>query len=289
MLASKSTSPPHPTNPEAVFIARSTVNCEPAAALLADGVAVNVIVLDGVKYVKPLKVPVPPGPVTVTFPLTEPDATTATICWSFTRIKLTAATPPNFTAVAPVRLLPLMITLAKLDAEAGTTLEITGVLTKVNPASVAVTPDTVTVTEPVDPVPTTAVICVAELTMKLCAAVPPKLTLLALVKLVPIIVTDAPEVAVTGVKEVMVGAVAEYVNPASVAVPPDVVTLTEPVVPVPTTAIICVADTTLKLVAAVPPRLTAVAPVRLVPVIVTDAPAPAVVGEKDVMVGAVAE
>jgi hypothetical protein len=141
------------------------VNCEPAAALLADGVAVNVIVLDGVKYVKPLKVPVPPGPVTVTFPLTEPDATTATICWSFTRIKLTAATPPNFTAVAPVRLLPLMITLAKLDTEDGTILVITGKLPKVNPDKVStVPPDVVTVTAPVEPVPTTAVICVAELT-----------------------------------------------------------------------------------------------------------------------------
>jgi hypothetical protein len=289
LLASKSTSPPHPTNPEAVFIARSTVNCEPAAALVADGVAVNVIVLDGVKYVKPLKVPVPPGPVTVTFPLIEPDATTATICWSFIRVKLAAATPPNFTAVAPVRLLPLMITLAKLEAEDGTTLEITGVLAKVNPVRVAVTPDTVTVTEPVDPVPTTAVICVAELTVKLAAAVPPKLTALAFVKLVPVIVTDAPAAAVTGVKEVIVGAVAEYVNPASVAVPLAVVTLTEPVVPAPTTAVICVADTTLKLVAAVLPKLTAPAPVRLVPVIVTDAPAPAVAGVKDVIVGAGAE
>ena len=71
--------------------------------------------------------------------------------------------------------------------------------------------------------------------MKLVAAVPPKLTALALVKPVPIITTELPVPVVAGVNEEMVGT-AEYANPANVAVPPGVVTLTEPVVPVPTTA-----------------------------------------------------
>ena len=148
----------------------------------------------------------------------------------------------------------------------------------VNPDSVPVPPGVVTLADPVVPVPTTAVIWVAELTVKLVAAVPPKLTALALVKPVPVIVTEVPVPAVVGVNEVIVGAVAEYVNPASVPVPPGVVTLTEPVVPVPTTAVICVAEFTVKLVAALPPKLTALALVKPVPVIVTEVPVPAVVG-----------
>jgi hypothetical protein len=50
---------------------------------------------------------------------------------------------------------------------------------------------------------------VAELTVKLAAAVPPKVTALALVKPVPVIVTEAPVAAVVGVNEVIVGADAE--------------------------------------------------------------------------------
>lgn len=147
-----------------------------------------------------------------------------------------------------------------------------------NPANVAVPPDVVTLTEPVAPVPTTAVICVAVTTLKLAAAVPPKLTAVAPVRPVPVIVTVAPAAAVVGVKELIVVAVVEYVNPVSVAVPPGVVTLTEPVAPLPTIAVICVAELTRKLCAAVPPKLTAVAPDRLLPVIIIVSPDFPVVG-----------
>ena len=57
---------------------------------------------------------------------------------------------------------------------------------------VAVPPDVVTVTLPVDPLPTMAVIWVDESTVKLDAAVMPNLTAVAPVKLVPVIVTDVP-------------------------------------------------------------------------------------------------
>jgi hypothetical protein len=50
----------------------------------------------------------------------------------------------------------------------------------------------VTETFPVDPLPTTAVIWVGESTVKLEAAVPPNLTAVASVKLVPVMVTDVP-------------------------------------------------------------------------------------------------
>ena len=63
----------------------------------------------------------------------------------------------------------------------------------------------VTVTLPVEPAPTTAVIWVGETTEKLAASVPPNLTSVP-VKLVPVITTVMPVLADVGVKEVMVGA-----------------------------------------------------------------------------------
>jgi hypothetical protein len=53
-------------------------------------------------------------------------------------------------------------------------------------------PVTVTSTVPADPAGAVAVICVAELTVKLVAGVDPKLTAVAPVKLVPEIVTEVP-------------------------------------------------------------------------------------------------
>ena len=76
---------------------------------------------------------------------------------------------------------------------------------------VAIPPSVVTVTFPVDPSPNTAVICVAESTIKLAASVPPNLTSVP-VKLVPIMVTVVPAPPVLGVKSVMVGACALVVK-----------------------------------------------------------------------------
>ena len=68
-----------------------------------------------------------------------------------------------------------------------------GALTKVKSSLlVAVPPGVVTVTLPVDPLPTVAVIWVEESTVKLAASVPPNLTAVASVKLVPVMVTDVP-------------------------------------------------------------------------------------------------
>jgi len=58
------------------------------------------------------------------------------------------------------------------------------------------------------PAATTAVMLVAETTLNEVAAVPPKLTAVAPVKLVPVIVTVAPVAAVVGAKLVIVGACA---------------------------------------------------------------------------------
>ncbi len=115
---------------------------------------------------------------------------------------------------------------------------------------------------PVAPPATKAVMLAALTTLNEVAAVPPKLTAVAPVKLVPVMVTVAPIVADVGVKEVIAGAGNTNVNPALVAVPPGVVTLTLPFVPPATTAVMLVALTTENDAAAVPPKLTAVAPVK---------------------------
>ncbi len=75
-----------------------------------------------------------------------------------------------------------------------------------NPAKVPVPDAVVTDTLPEVPAATVAVILVALTTVKALAAVPPKLTAVAPVKLVPVIVTICPVFPDVGVKEVMAGA-----------------------------------------------------------------------------------
>jgi len=95
---------------------------------------------------------------------------------------------------------------------------------------------------PVVPDPTVTVILVAVFAV-IVAAVPPKVTAVAPLRLVPVIITEVPLAPIVGVNEVMVGA-GINVNPAEEAVPPGVVTLTLPEAPAPTTAVMLVADTT---------------------------------------------
>lgn len=130
---------------------------------------------------------------------------------------------------------------------------------------VAVPPNVVKLTEPLDPRSTLAVICVSELTVKLKAGVPPKLTAVAPVKLVPVITTALPLPAEVGAKDVMAGA-GTNTNPAIDAAPPGVVTLIEPDEPLPTTAIIPPPFVSTKILwAGVLPKLTWVAPVNPAP------------------------
>jgi len=105
-----------------------------------------------------------------------------------------------------------------------------------------VPPAVITLTVPEVPFPTTAVMLLALITVNEIAAVPPKLTAVVPVKLVPVMVTVAPVPADAGVKEVMVGG-GTNVNPARLAVTPPVVTLTLPEVPFATTAVMLVALT----------------------------------------------
>ena len=107
---------------------------------------------------------------------------------------------------------------------------------------------------------TVAVICVAEFTLKLVAATPPNVTLLAPVKLVPVIVTVVPTAPLIGVKLLIPGLTLKF--ELLVAVPPAFTTETGPVVaPAGTVALIHCRDTTVN-AAAVPLNFTLVAPTK---------------------------
>ena len=82
-------------------------------------------------------------------------------------------------------------------------------LQKVKPVLAPVPLAVVTLTLPLVPLPTTAVMVVAFTTVNEVAAVPPKLTAVAPVKFVPVMVTVEPVAAVVGVKDVSVGVVVE--------------------------------------------------------------------------------
>ena len=129
---------------------------------------------------------------------------------------------------------------------------------------------------PAAPAGVTAVIEVASTTTTLVAATPPTVTLLAPVKLVPVmVIAVAPAVGPeAGLTLAIVGA-ATYVNVIACDVdPPAVVTpmVFAPAVPAGVTAVIEVALTTFTPVAATPPTVTLLAPVKLVPVMVIAVP-----------------
>jgi len=225
----------------------------------------------------------PPRVVTETTPV-DPEPTTALILVGESTLKDVAAVLPKLTAEASVKLEPRIVTEAPKEPLVGEKEEIVGAGIKVKPELVTVPPGVVTETSPVDPDPTIAVILIGESIVKDVAAVPPKLTPEASVKLAPEMVTEAPNEALVGEKEEIVGAGIKA-KPELVIVPPDVVTETSPVDPEPTIAVILMGESIVKDVAAAPPKLTEIVLVKLVPVIVTDDPSPALVGSKVVIVG----
>lgn len=158
-----------------------------------------------------------------------------------------------------------------------------------NDALLADPPSVVTVITPVAvPTGTEVKIEVADNTLKVAAifvvvVLPVKVTEVAPVRLVPVIVTEVPTPPEVGLIAEIVGAAAFTVNvPALVAVNPPLVTLIAPVVtPIGATAVIDVAETTVNEVAFKPLNLTAVAVVKLVPVMVIVVPVVPLVGVND--------
>src|SRR2546426_6635381 len=118
-----------------------------------------------------------------------------------------ALTPLNVTAVAPVKFVPLIVTLVPTGPLVGVKLVIVGAGTTVKlVVLVAVPPGVVTLSGPVvAPAGTVAWIAVSELTVKL-ALTPLKVTAVAPVKFVPLSVALLPTGPLPGVKPVSVGA-----------------------------------------------------------------------------------
>lgn len=132
-----------------------------------------------------------------------------------------AGVPPNSTATRPVKFVPVIVTGVPpaMSSVSGNTPVTVGAAIYVNSSADDV-PDvpygvtTVTSTTPTVPAGAVAVICVAESTVKLLAAVPPKLTAVAPFRLVPVTTTMHSPASgpLLGLTAVTVGAVALYVN-----------------------------------------------------------------------------
>jgi hypothetical protein len=192
---------------------------------------------------------------------------------------------PNFTAVAPVKLVPVIITVVPAMPVAGVKLVILGSTLKFV-ALVAVPAALTMLSLPVvAPTGTSAAIDVAETTVKFVALMPLNLTAAAPLKLVPVIVTLVPTAPLAGVKEVIVGGLTTTNMLALVAVPPGVITVIVPVAAdAGTVVVIWLSELTVK-VAVIAPNFTAVVPVNELPVIVTLVPAMPARGVKLVIFG----
>ena len=126
-------------------------------------------------------------------------------------VKPVAGVAPKFTAVAPLKFVPVMVTVVApaVGPAVGEMLVTVGAATKVNwsAADVALVPPavvTLTSTVPALPTGAVAVICVAELTVKPVAAVAPKVTAVAPLKFVPVMVTVVPPAVGPAVGEMLV-------------------------------------------------------------------------------------
>jgi hypothetical protein len=155
-------------------------------------------------------VAVPPGVVTVIFPVVAPVGTFVSIRvpWVFTVYD--ALTPLNRTAVAPANPLPLIRTEVPTGPLFGENEEMVGavVVTVKFVALVAVPPGVVTVIFPVTaPLGTVVEICVPEgFTENEVAATPPNFTAVAPARPVPLIVTEVPTGPLDGENDEIVGA-----------------------------------------------------------------------------------
>jgi hypothetical protein len=230
---------------------------------------------------------VPPGAVTEMGPVVAPVGTVAVILVEEFTTK-EAATLLNLTAVAPVKFVPVMVTVTPTAPEVGENEVIVGAATTVKLFELVAVPLWL-VTEmgpEVAPGGTVAVICVDEFTMK-DAEVRLNLTPVTLVKFVPRITTEVPTGPLLGENDVMVGAPATVTVKFDelVAEPLALVTVIGPVnAPEGTVAVIWVDEFTVK-VADVFLNLTSLTLTKFVPLIVTDVPTGPLVGENEVIVG----
>ena len=224
----------------------------------------------------------------MTLPVVAPTGTVAVIEVAETTLNVTAVRVLNLTTVAPVKFVPLIVTVVPTGPEAGVNAAMVGAgITVKVVALVAVPPGVLTVILPVAaPTGTIALIQDADSTVNL-PAIPPNFTTVAPDRFVPLITIAVPTGPIAGEKEVIVGAgtiTAKF--SLLTAVPATVVTEIVPLVaPAGTIAVIDDDEVALNVRAVVPLNVTLVVVARFVPLTVTLVPTLPEVGEKDVMVG----
>jgi hypothetical protein len=194
--------------------------------------------------------------------------------------------PPNLTAVAPEKPVPVIVTELPHGPLSGSNDVIPRVPTVKFVVLWFVPFGVVTRIGPVDALfGTIAVIRLGLSTVKVADPLP-NFTEVAPVRLFPLIWTDVPGEPLVGENDVISGVPGTVNFVGLVAVPEGVVTLMGPVVvPFATLAVIWVELTTVKEAASVRLNTTSFAPVKLVPLIVTIVPGEPLVGENDVIVG----
>jgi hypothetical protein len=212
------------------FTAVAPVRFAPLMATLVPGapLAGVKLVIRGATVKLVALVAVPPGVVTLIGPVVAFAGTAAVICVLLLTMNV-AASPLNLTAVAPVKVAPVIVTLvpgAPLDGENESTVGATEKFA----ALVALPAGVVTPILPVvAPAGTVAVILMAEFTVN-TADVPLTVTAVAPVKFAPLTTTPVPTLPLAGVKPVIRGATMKLA--VLVAVPAGVVTLIGPLVAV---------------------------------------------------------
>ena len=229
--------------------------------------------------------------VTVIGPLVAPFGIFTLSCVSDVAQNVAAGVPLTLTPVVPVKFVPISVTVAPTVPLPGEKLLIVGAPAEVGVKLLLlhVVPSAVfTLIQPVSAPPgTVAVICVSDTTVKLVGT-RKKVTAVAPVKFVPVIVTVVPIVPLVGVNELMWGVT---VKPdTDTAEPIEFVSVIGPLVaPLGTLALNCVSEIPHIIVAGVPLKLTPVVPVKFVPVSVTVVPTGPLPGEKLPSVGEPAE
>jgi hypothetical protein len=215
------------------------------------------------------------------------------------QLDVVAVLPLKLTVLVPVLLpkpLPLIVTDVPIRARVGDSDVIFGATAgaaTVNVTPLLATPPTVTITAPVVAAVGTLATMLVAVQLVGVAVVPLNLTVFVpcvAPKFAPVMVTLEPMAPLVGDNDVIVGADVETVNVTPLLDTPPADTVTAPVVvPVGTLVTMLVADQLIG-VAAMPLNFTVLVPCvvpKFAPAIVTAAPIAPLVGDKDVIVGAV--
>ena len=271
-----------PPVPKSVPVIVTDVPTAPAAGsrLVIDG-PVGVVT---VKLTPSLATPLT---VTTTSPVVAPAGTVAVIEVSL-QLVVEAAVPLKVTLPPVPKSVPVIVTEVPTSPEGGSNRVITGFRITVKATPLLATPLTVTTTSPVSAPAGTVAVIEVSLQFVVLAAVPLKVTLPLVPKLVPVIVTAVPTVPEPGLRPVIDGAE----DPVTVKLTPLLatpltVTTTLPVVaPTGTVALI---EVSLQLVvaAAVPLKVTLPLVPNLCPYIVTEVPTSPDLGFSCVIMGVV--